>query len=137
MQNNKMTPSYTRNIIHGNAKSRTGVIYCTYISKIHFRVVKVIDITYVGQMFSARIGKRQNYKQQQRKKIPLDLKNIRKIIEAGYEKEKSPDTVIPGASSKRLTQTEFKFTIPNISTNMNLIEEVVIIAPILWMILKC
>ena len=76
-------------------------------------------------MFSARIGKRQNYKQQQRKKIPLDLKNIKKIIEAGYEREKSQGTVVIPDATKRFTQTEFKFTIPNISTNMNLIEEVV------------
>ena len=74
-------------------------------------------------MFSVRIGKRQNYKQQQRKRMPLDLKSIYKIIEAGNEKEKPRDKVIRD-EARRFAQTELKFTIPNISTNMNLIEEV-------------
>lgn len=99
------------------------------VGSVMFVYYKVKDdkviLLFKGQMFSARIGKRQNYKQQQRKKIPLDLKNIKKIIEAGYEREKSQGTVVIPDATKRFTQTEFKFTIPNISTNMNLIEEVV------------
>ena len=88
-------------------------------------LVKVYDYPYLypGQMFSVRIGKRQNYKQQQRKRMPLDLKSMYKIVEAGNEKEKPRDKVIRD-EARRFAQTELKFTIPNISTNMNLIEEV-------------
>mmetsp|Transcript_34015 Transcript_34015/g.49402 ORF Transcript_34015/g.49402 Transcript_34015/m.49402 type:complete len:138 (+) Transcript_34015:80-493(+) len=105
MQRESVKPSYSRSIVNGNAKCRTGAMY------------------------TMKTGKREITKVQSNKRKAVDLKQLKKIIVAGSEKKEDPFALYNESFSKfaktneREPEDGMKFTIPNVQTNMNIVEQ--------------
>jgi len=80
-------------------------------------------------MYTSKNGKRDIPKVQSNKRKTVDLKHLKQVIAAGSDKKEHPYSLYNEPFSKVAKTNDsktdgMKFTIPNVQTNVNIVEQV-------------